>query len=54
MRKQSRVDPDFLQNQKDKRTATEDNPGGENAVPQLRVRVENLEHLLSVKSYAAV
>ena len=50
-RQQSRVDPAFLQTQKDKRTTTATNPGGENSVPAMRVRVENLEHLLAVKSY---
>ena len=51
MRLKSRVSPEFLQSQKEKRTATQTNPGNENSVPAIRDRVANLEHLLAVKSY---
>ena len=52
MRELSRINPEFLNNQVIKRKSTEDNPGNENSVPQLKLRVENLENLLAVKSYS--
>ncbi len=51
MRKPSRVNPQFLAQQKDKRVLTEDTPSSQNSIPDLRNRLNNLEELLGVKSY---
>ena len=54
MRKPTRVTVEHLEDQVQKRKAQEDNPGGENSVPALRTRIDNLEHILAVKSYPTV
>ena len=48
-REASRVDPQFLQDQKIRRDATANSPGNENSIIALRERVDNLEKLLSVR-----
>ena len=48
----SRINPDFVESQKAKREVQEDTPSSQNSVPQLRERVNQLEEILGIKSYA--
>jgi len=54
MRKPTRINPTFLENQKTKRDETESGSNNENSVPALRDRVNRLEELLTVKSYPSI
>jgi len=51
MRQNTRVDPAFMQAQKDKRVVVDDTPpNDQNSVPALRDRVTILEEILSVRA----
>jgi len=53
-REQSRINPDFIESQTQKRNIQEQNLGNENSINSLKARVLNLEELLAVKSYSVV
>jgi len=51
MRKPSRVDAVFMDNQRKKRTELNDAPGQAGGVPELKERLEVIENILAIHLY---